>query len=51
MRLLHLPIPTSSTSDFPMVQYTDDTLIIVEGDTVGIFNTHADKSANARIPL
>ena len=33
MGLLHSPIPTSSTSDFPVIQYADDTLIIVEGDT------------------
>jgi hypothetical protein len=37
MGLLHLPIPTSFTSDFPMIQYADDTLIIVEGDTRQLF--------------
>jgi hypothetical protein len=28
---LNLPIPLSSTSDFPIIQYADDTLIIMEG--------------------
>jgi hypothetical protein len=32
MGLLHLPIPMNATTDFPVVQYADDTLIIVEGD-------------------
>lgn len=30
--LLKLPIPLTSTNDFPIVQYADDTLIIMEGD-------------------
>jgi hypothetical protein len=37
MGLLHLPIPTSSTSDFPVIQYADNTLIIVEGGTKQLF--------------
>jgi hypothetical protein len=32
MNLLKLPIPLQSSSDFPMVQYADDTLIIMEAD-------------------
>jgi hypothetical protein len=31
MNLLNLPIPLSYTSDFPIIQYDDDTLIIMEG--------------------
>lgn len=30
--LLRLPIPLTSTPNFPMVQYVDNTLIIMEGD-------------------
>jgi hypothetical protein len=37
MGLLQLPIPTNSSSDFPVVQYADDTLIIMEGDTRQLF--------------
>lgn len=37
MGLLQLPIPTTYTEDFPIVQYTDDTLIIMEGDTRQLF--------------
>jgi len=32
MGLLKLPIPLNYSSDFPVVQYADDTLIIMEGD-------------------
>jgi hypothetical protein len=32
MNLLKLPIPLQSSSDFPVVQYADDTLIIMEAD-------------------
>ena len=32
MGLLKLPIRTTSTCDFPVVQYADDTLIILDGD-------------------
>jgi len=32
MNLLKLPIPLQSDSDFPVLQYADDTLIIMEGD-------------------
>lgn len=31
--LLSLPIPLQTNPDFPVVQYADDTLIILEGDT------------------
>ena len=31
--LLRLPIPLESSKDFPIIQYADDTLIILEGDT------------------
>jgi retron-type reverse transcriptase len=31
--MLNLPIPVSLDSDFPIIQYADDTLIILEGDT------------------
>lgn len=34
---LNLPIPLSSTSDFTVIQYADDTLIILEGDTRQLF--------------
>jgi hypothetical protein len=37
MGLLNLPIPTSSTQDFPIIQYADDTLIIAEGDPRQLF--------------
>lgn len=32
MNLLKLPIPLQSSFDFPVIQYADDTLIILEGD-------------------
>jgi len=35
--LLRLPIPMDSTQDFPVVQYADDTLVIMEGDTRQLF--------------
>jgi len=35
--LLKLPIPIQSEPDFPIVQYADDTLIIMEGDTRQIY--------------
>ena len=35
--LLKLPIPIQSEKDFPIVQYADDTLIIMEGDARQIF--------------
>ena len=37
MGLLKLPIPIQSEPDFPIVQYVDDTLIIMEGDSRQIF--------------
>jgi hypothetical protein len=37
MGLLHLPIPLSSNTDFPILQYANDTLIIVEGKTNQLF--------------
>jgi len=37
MGLLKLPIPTTSTCDFPVVQYADDTLIILDGDARQLF--------------
>ncbi|WVZ99154.1 hypothetical protein U9M48_044493 [Paspalum notatum var. saurae] len=33
MGLLQLPIPLSCSADFPILQYADDTLIFLEGDT------------------
>ena len=35
--MLRLPIPMQHTSDFPILQYADDTLIIMEGCPVQIF--------------
>lgn len=32
MGMLKLPIPLNSSPDFPVVQYADDTLVIMEGD-------------------
>lgn len=32
MGLLRLPIPINSSFDFPIIQYVDDTLVIMEGD-------------------
>lgn len=37
MGFLKLPIPLSSSADFPIVQYADDTLIIMEGDARQLF--------------
>lgn len=37
MGLLQQPIPTSSSEDFPVIQYANDTLIIMEGDTKQLF--------------
>jgi hypothetical protein len=37
MGLLHLPIPLQSSQDFPIIQYADDTLIIMEGDPRQLF--------------
>lgn len=37
MRQLNLPIPLQSSTDFPIVQYADDTLIIMEGDARQLF--------------
>lgn len=37
MGLLNLPIPLQSSHDFPVVQYADDTLIIMEGDPRQLF--------------
>lgn len=31
--LLNLPIPMETNKDFPVIQYADDTLIVIEGDT------------------
>jgi hypothetical protein len=33
MGLLRLPIPMQTNDDFPILQYADDTLIVLEGDT------------------
>jgi len=33
MGLLNLPIPMQTNTDFPIIQYADDTLIVLEGDT------------------
>lgn len=38
MGLLRLPIPTNTTNDFPIIQYADDTLIVMEGDTHQLFS-------------
>jgi retron-type reverse transcriptase len=38
MGLLHLPIPLQSSQDFPIVQYADDTLMIMEGDPRQLFS-------------
>jgi hypothetical protein len=35
--LLNLPIPLTSSTDFPIIQYADDTLIIMEGDARQLF--------------
>lgn len=35
--LLRLPIPIASINDFPVIQYPDDTLIVVEDDTRQLF--------------
>lgn len=37
MGLLRLPVPTNYTNDFPVLQYADDTLIVVEGDPRQLF--------------
>lgn len=37
MGLLNLPIPLSQSKDFPIIQYVDDPLIILEGDTKQLF--------------
>jgi len=37
MGLLRLPIPLICSSDFPVIQYADDTLIIMEGDVNQLF--------------
>lgn len=37
MGLLRLPIPTTSSNDFPVIQYADDTLIMAEGDVNQLF--------------
>jgi hypothetical protein len=37
MNLLKLPIPLQTTNDFPIIQYADDTLIIMEGDPYQLF--------------
>lgn len=37
MDLLKLPFPLQSSSDFPVVQYANDTLIIMEGDPKQLF--------------
>jgi len=31
--LLNLPIPLETNKDFPIIQYADDTLIVLEGNT------------------
>jgi hypothetical protein len=35
--LLKLPLPIQSDNDFPILQYADDTLIVMEGDTRQLF--------------
>lgn len=35
--LLNHPIPLNSSTDFPVIQYADDTLIILEGDARQLF--------------
>ena len=37
MGLINLPIPLQTEMDFPIVQYADDTLIIMEGDPRQLF--------------
>jgi len=37
INLLRLPIPLQSSKDFPVIQYADDTLIILEGDPRQLF--------------
>jgi hypothetical protein len=37
MGLINLPIPMDYSQDFPVLQYADDTLIIVEGDAKQLF--------------
>lgn len=37
MNLLKLPIPLQSSRDFPVIQYADDTLIVLEGDANQLF--------------
>jgi len=34
---LNLPIPLNNSLDFPVIQYADDTLIVLEGDTRQMF--------------
>lgn len=36
MGLLNFPIPMESNKDFPVIQYVDDTLIVLEGDTIQV---------------
>jgi hypothetical protein len=36
--LLNLPLPLQCSNDFPVVQYADDTLIIMEGDARQLFS-------------
>jgi hypothetical protein len=37
MGLLNLPILSIANPDFPVIQYADDTLVLIEGDTRQIF--------------
>jgi hypothetical protein len=37
MGLINLPIPLQIEKDFPIIQYADDTLIIMEGDPRQLF--------------
>ena len=37
MGLINLPIPLQTEKDFPIIQYVDDTLIIMEGDPRQLF--------------
>jgi hypothetical protein len=37
LNLLKLPLPIQSDTDFPIIQYADDTLIILEADTRQLF--------------
>jgi hypothetical protein len=50
MGLLRLPIPLGSSPDFPVIQYADETLVILEGEPnqliflKSVLNTFADST-------